>query len=87
MINSEMYVELSRIIPSSPRLLSANGKLWQGTGVVIDSQPNLIRELHRVETVEDLAFLSKQEAETFALKLCKAWIDRVAVSFVLLSSF
>jgi hypothetical protein len=38
------------------------------------------RELHRIQTVEDFVFLSKQEAEAFALKLCKAWIDRAALN-------
>jgi hypothetical protein len=32
-----------------------------------------------VETARDFVFLTKEEAEQFALKLCKAWIDKSAV--------
>jgi hypothetical protein len=57
--------------------VSANG-VWHGRGVVLDPEAKVTRELQRIETVSDLLFLTKQEAENFAFKLCKAWIDRAA---------
>ena len=39
-----------------------------------------MRKIHRIETAKDLVFLSKQEAEELALKLCTAWIDSAAGS-------
>lgn len=57
--------------------VSANG-VWQGRGIVLDSQANARKELQRIETVSDLLFLTKEEAKDFASKLCKAWIDRSA---------
>lgn len=57
--------------------VSTNG-VWHGRGVVLDPQAKATRELQRVETVSDLLFLTKEEAEDFAFKLCKAWIDRSA---------
>ena len=56
------------------------GGVWHGRGIVLDLQTDLIKRLHSVETVEDFVFLSKQEAEAFALKLCKSWIDRATLS-------
>jgi hypothetical protein len=58
----------------------STGGVWHGRGIVLDPQTNLTTQLHRVETVGDLLFLSKEEAEAFALKLCKAWIDSTALS-------
>jgi hypothetical protein len=55
--------------------VSTNG-VWRGRGVVLDPQTKARKELQRVETVSDLLFLTKEEAEDFAFKLCKAWIDR-----------
>jgi hypothetical protein len=51
---------------------------WCGIGIgrVLDPQAKLVREIRRVETAKDLVFLTNQEAEEFALKLCKAWIDK-----------
>ena len=49
---------------------------WCGIGRVLDPQAKLVREIRRVETAKDLVFLTNQEAEEFALKPCKAWIDK-----------
>jgi hypothetical protein len=57
--------------------VSTNG-VWRGKGIVLDPQAKATRELQRIETVSDLLFLTKEEAEDFAFKLCKAWIDRSA---------
>ena len=48
---------------------------WHGKGAVFHPQEKLISEVHRVETANDLLFLTKSDAESFALMLCKAWID------------
>jgi hypothetical protein len=52
--------------------------VWHGRGIVLDPQAKARKELQHIETVSDLLFLTKEEAEDFALKLCKAWIDRSA---------
>ena len=52
--------------------------IWRGRGIVLDPQAKVTREIQRIETVSDLLFLTKEEAEDFAFKLCKAWIDRSA---------
>ncbi len=49
---------------------------WHGRGAVFHPQKKLITEVHRVETANDFLFLTKADAESFALMLCKAWIDR-----------
>jgi spore coat polysaccharide biosynthesis predicted glycosyltransferase SpsG len=59
--------------------VSADGGVWHGRGVVLNAEAKLAREIHRTETAEDLVFLTKQDAEDFALKLCRAWIDRAAL--------
>lgn len=59
--------------------VSTNG-VWRGKGIVLDPQAKVTREIQRIETVSDLLFLTKEEAEDFAFKLCKAWIDRSAPS-------
>ena len=56
------------------------GGVWHARGVVLDPQTKLTKQLYSVETVGDFTFLSKQEADAFALKLCKAWINRAARS-------
>lgn len=48
---------------------------WHGKGAVFEPQEKLISEVHRVETANDLLFLTKSDAENFALMLCRAWID------------
>jgi hypothetical protein len=53
--------------------------MWCGIGRVLDAQPKVIREIRRVETATDLPFLTAHEAEEFALKLCRAWIDKSAL--------
>jgi hypothetical protein len=58
----------------------SGGGVWHGRGIVLDCQTKVTEQLHSVQTVEDFLFLSKQEAEAFALKLCKAWIDSAALS-------
>lgn len=62
--------------------VSANG-VWRGRGVVLDLHAKVTRALQRIETVSDLLFLTKEEAEDFALKLCKSWIDRSASGSVI----
>jgi hypothetical protein len=54
-------------------------KTWSGIGRVLDPQAKLVREIRRVETATDFVFLTNQEAEEFALKLCKAWIDKLVL--------
>ena len=56
----------------------SNKGVWRGRGVILDPEANVTREIQRIETVSDLLFLTKEEAEDFAFKLCKAWIDRSA---------
>ena len=48
---------------------------WRGKGIVLDAGAKVNRQLMRIETVPDLLFLSKQEAEEFAFNYCKHWID------------
>lgn len=57
------------------RAVSRKG-VWHGRAVILDPEATIAREIQRIETVSDLLFLSKEEAEDFAFKLCKAWIDR-----------
>ena len=52
--------------------------VWHGRGIVLDPQARARKELQRIETVSDLLFLTREEAQDFAFKLCKAWIDRSA---------
>ena len=59
--------------------ISTQQRTWLGRAVVLDPQSTVYRQIHRVETDKDFVFLTKEEAEQFALKLCKAWIDRSAV--------
>ncbi|MGE5305547.1 MAG: hypothetical protein ACM3TN_19730 [Alphaproteobacteria bacterium] len=63
--------------PIQTSAVSTRG-VWQGRGIVLDPQANARKELQRIETVSDLLFLTKEEAEDFAFRLCKAWIDRSA---------
>jgi hypothetical protein len=65
--------------PIRTTAISTEGGLWHARGVVLDPREKLLREIHRIDTAKDLVFLSKQQAEEFALKLCKAWIDRSAI--------
>ena len=66
--------------PIHATAVCAEGGVWHGQGVVLDPQTRLISEIHRIETAKDLLFLSKQEAQEFALKLCKAWIGKAGLS-------
>ncbi len=58
------------------KAVCTNGS-WRGKAVVIKSSANLNRQLKRIETVPDFLFLTKQDAEAFAFKLSKHWIDAV----------
>jgi hypothetical protein len=48
---------------------------WHGRGAVFHPQEKLVSEVYRIETANDLLFLTKSDAENFAFMLCKAWID------------
>ena len=48
---------------------------WRGKTIVLNASAKVTRQLKRIETVPDFLFLSKQEAEEFAFRLSKHWID------------
>ena len=52
---------------------------WMGKGVVLEPQAKLFTEIYRIETANDFIFLTKEEAEDFAVKLCKAWVEKAAL--------
>ena len=54
------------------RAISSNGA-WRAHGVVLNAQAKVTRQLKHFNTVG--GWVSRHEAEQFAFKLCKLWID------------
>jgi hypothetical protein len=54
--------------------VSEPGKLWRPKGLIFATDLNSTLEIKRLEPC-DLTFTTKKEAEEYALKLCRAWID------------
>ena len=53
--------------------LPARGKRWRSIGLVFDPDYPA-KEVKRLECA-DVISATSEEAEAYALKLCKAWID------------
>jgi hypothetical protein len=53
--------------------VSERGMLWHSRGVIFDPQRST-REMKRLECREIIC-TSREEAEEYALTLCRAWID------------
>jgi hypothetical protein len=56
--------------------VSERGMLWHSRGVIFDPQRST-REIKRLECT-DIICTSREEAEEYALTLCRAWIDGLA---------
>jgi hypothetical protein len=50
---------------------------WYARGIILDPQAEVPTELKRIDC-EEILFITKEEAETHALILCKTWIDERA---------
>ncbi len=48
---------------------------WNARGLIFDRDLTQTIEIKRIECATDLTFKHKREAEEFALKLCREWID------------
>jgi len=53
--------------------LPAPGKLWRSIGMVFDPE-RPAREIKRLECA-DIVSVTSEEAEKYALRFCRAWID------------
>jgi hypothetical protein len=50
-------------------------RCWNARGLIFDRDLTQTIEIKRIECATDLTFKHKREAEEFALKLCREWID------------
>jgi hypothetical protein len=50
-----------------------DGQLWRSRGVVFDSE----RPTQQIKRLEwgNVLFVTREDAEDYALTLCKAWVD------------
>jgi hypothetical protein len=53
---------------------------WNARGLIFDRDLTQTIEIKRIECATDLTFKDKREAEEFALKLCREWIDEQSSS-------
>ncbi len=53
------------------RMVRSNGA-WHAKAVVLSREVKVTRQIKRFDTVRSM---NKNEAEKFALELCKLWID------------
>jgi hypothetical protein len=48
---------------------------YQALGIVFDPTKTALTELKRLRTGDDLACLTREDAENLGLLMCKVWID------------
>lgn len=53
----------------------APGRRWCSRGLVFDKDLTQTIEIKRIQSVAELVFEGKQQAEEHGLKLCRDWID------------